>query len=68
LFYLYILFIIFSIFFFFFSPICDQGGECDLQDQSMTYGSDKSRFREFKRGVEDKNIGKKEINIQICYI
>ena len=38
-------------------PICDQGGECDLQDQTISYGSDKSRFYEFKRGVEDKNCG-----------
>ncbi|NXK99453.1 NDUS1 oxidoreductase, partial [Mesembrinibis cayennensis] len=38
-------------------PICDQGGECDLQDQSMMFGSDRSRFREGKRAVEDKNIG-----------
>jgi len=38
-------------------PICDQGGECDLQDQAMLYGSDRSRFREWKRTVEDKNIG-----------
>ena len=42
-------------------PICDQGGECDLQDQSMAFGSDRSRFtdNEFlgKRAVEDKNIG-----------
>ncbi|NXR83864.1 NDUS1 oxidoreductase, partial [Pycnonotus jocosus] len=38
-------------------PICDQGGECDLQDQSMMFGSDRSRFRENKRAVEDKNIG-----------
>lgn len=38
-------------------PICDQGGECDLQDQSMLYGSDKSRTREIKRTVEDKDIG-----------
>lgn len=38
-------------------PICDQGGECDLQEQSMEFGSDKSRFREFKRSVQDKNIG-----------
>ncbi|NWR44279.1 NDUS1 oxidoreductase, partial [Regulus satrapa] len=36
-------------------PICDQGGECDLQ--SMMFGSDRSRFRESKRAVEDKNIG-----------
>lgn len=40
-------------------PICDQGGECDLQDQSMRYGGDRGRFHEIggKRAVEDKNIG-----------
>jgi len=38
-------------------PICDQGGECDLQDQAMAYGVDGSRFKENKRAVEDKNIG-----------
>jgi NADH-quinone oxidoreductase subunit G len=38
-------------------PICDQGGECDLQDQSMAYGVDASRFRENKRAVEDKYLG-----------
>jgi NADH-quinone oxidoreductase subunit G len=38
-------------------PICDQGGECDLQDQSMAYGIDSSRFRENKRAVEDKYLG-----------
>ena len=42
-------------------PICDQGGECDLQDQSMAFGNDRSRFvdNQFfgKRAVEDKNIG-----------
>ena len=38
-------------------PVCDQGGECDLQDQAMFFGSDKSRFFEYKRGVEDKNCG-----------
>ena len=38
-------------------PICDQGGECDLQDQAMAYGVDGSRFVENKRAVEDKNIG-----------
>ena len=40
-------------------PICDQGGECDLQDQSMRYGADRGRFHEMggKRAVEDKNIG-----------
>lgn len=41
-------------------PICDQGGECDLQDQAMTFGSDRSRLQvelDDKRAVEDKNIG-----------
>ncbi|PUU75950.1 hypothetical protein B9Z19DRAFT_992354 [Tuber borchii] len=40
-------------------PICDQGGECDLQDQSMRFGADRGRFHEVggKRAVEDKNIG-----------
>lgn len=38
-------------------PICDQGGECDLQDQAMVYGSDRGRFREYKRAIEDKNCG-----------
>lgn len=38
-------------------PICDQGGECDLQDQAMVYGSDRGRFYEFKRSVKDKNVG-----------
>lgn len=42
-------------------PICDQGGECDLQDQSMAFGSDRSRFTDNeltgKRAVEDKNLG-----------
>ncbi|KAG0648078.1 NADH-ubiquinone oxidoreductase 78 kDa [Hyphodiscus hymeniophilus] len=40
-------------------PICDQGGECDLQDQSMRYGADRGRFHEIggKRATEDKNIG-----------
>ena len=38
-------------------PVCDQGGECDLQDQSMFYGIDKSRFKENKRAVTDKNMG-----------
>src|SRR5918998_1241545 len=38
-------------------PICDQGGECDLQDQAMAYGIDSSRFHENKRAVEDKYIG-----------
>ena len=38
-------------------PVCDQGGECDLQDQSMYYGIDKSRFKENKREVADKHMG-----------
>lgn len=40
-------------------PVCDQGGECDLQDQSMRYGSDRSRFHEVtgKRATEDKDFG-----------
>jgi NADH-quinone oxidoreductase subunit G len=38
-------------------PICDQGGECDLQDQAMTFGVDASRYAENKRAVEDKYIG-----------
>jgi NADH-quinone oxidoreductase subunit G len=38
-------------------PICDQGGECDLQDQAMAYGLDSSRYVENKRAVEDKYIG-----------
>ena len=38
-------------------PVCDQGGECDLQDQSMFYGVDKSRFKENKRSVPEKNMG-----------
>src|SRR5271170_5121748 len=37
-------------------PICDQGGECDLQDQTLFFGNDKSRFYEIKRAVSDKNI------------
>ena len=38
-------------------PVCDQGGECDLQDQSMFYGVDKSRYKENKRSVSEKNMG-----------
>jgi NADH-quinone oxidoreductase subunit G len=38
-------------------PICDQGGECDLQDQAMAYGSDHSRYHDVKRAVKDKNFG-----------
>ncbi len=38
-------------------PICDQGGECDLQDQAMGFGADHSRYDENKRAVPDKNLG-----------
>ena len=38
-------------------PICDQGGECDLQDQAMAYGQGFSRFVEKKRAVKDKHLG-----------
>ena len=38
-------------------PICDQGGECDLQDQAMGYGHDRSRYHENKRAVKDKELG-----------
>ncbi len=38
-------------------PICDQGGECDLQDQAMAYGFDRGRFDENKRAVPDKDLG-----------
>ena len=38
-------------------PICDQGGECDLQDQAMAYGFDRGRFEENKRAVKDKFMG-----------
>ena len=38
-------------------PICDQGGECDLQDQAIGYGFDRSRYHENKRAVKDKNLG-----------
>ena len=38
-------------------PVCDQGGECDLQDQSMFYGSENSRYLENKRQVKEKNMG-----------
>ncbi|MBI1252804.1 MAG: NADH-quinone oxidoreductase subunit G [Hyphomonas sp.] len=38
-------------------PICDQGGECDLQDQAVAYGRSDSRYEENKRAVEDKNMG-----------
>ncbi len=38
-------------------PICDQGGECDLQDQAMAYGFDRGRYHENKRAVEDKDFG-----------
>ncbi len=38
-------------------PVCDQGGECDLQDQAMAYGMDRSRYVENKRAVDEKNMG-----------
>lgn len=38
-------------------PICDQGGECDSQDLTIVFGSDRGRFYEYKRAVEDKNCG-----------
>lgn len=38
-------------------PICDQGGECDLQEQAFSFGSDQSRFYDLKRGVHDKKLG-----------
>ncbi|WP_417789065.1 NADH-quinone oxidoreductase subunit NuoG [Terasakiella pusilla] len=38
-------------------PICDQGGECDLQDQAMAYGGDKGRYSEEKRAVKEKDFG-----------
>ena len=38
-------------------PICDQGGECDLQDEAMAFGSDRGRYQENKRAVKDKNFG-----------
>src|SRR6187455_829565 len=38
-------------------PICDQGGECDLQDQTMAYGFDASRFQDNKRAVDEKYLG-----------
>ena len=38
-------------------PICDQGGECDLQDQAMGFGGDRSRYVETKRAVKDKDLG-----------
>merc|ERR1712078_629954 len=38
-------------------PVCDQGGECDLQDLAMNFGSDRGRFTDSKRSVEDKNLG-----------
>lgn len=40
-------------------PICDQGGECELQDQAVAYGSDRTHFNESKRAVDDKEIGAK---------
>lgn len=51
-------------------PICDQGGECDLQDQSMAFGSDRSRFTDInytgKRAVEDKVSDRIVRNTESC--
>jgi NADH dehydrogenase (ubiquinone) Fe-S protein 1 len=38
-------------------PVCDQAGECDLQDQTLVFGGDKGRYYEFKRAVKNKNFG-----------
>ena len=38
-------------------PICDQGGECDLQDQALLFGNDRGRFYEIKRSVSELNLG-----------
>ena len=38
-------------------PVCDQGGECDLQDQAMAYGKSANRFHENKRAIENKYLG-----------
>jgi NADH dehydrogenase (ubiquinone) Fe-S protein 1 len=38
-------------------PICDQGGECDLQDETLQFASDRGRYHEYKRSVEDKECG-----------
>ena len=38
-------------------PVCDQGGECDLQDETFKFGGDRGRFYESKRAVEDKECG-----------
>ena len=46
-------------------PVCDQGGECDLQDQSLYYGFDKSRFKENKREVKDKHMGIRLFTIRL---
>ena len=43
-------------------PICDQGGECDLQDQAQAFGRDGSRFAENKRAVEEKYMGPPDQN------
>jgi NADH-quinone oxidoreductase subunit G len=50
-------------------PICDQGGECDLQDQSLFFGLTKKRFYIFKRVVLNKNIGPivKTVNLRTAY-
>ena len=48
-------------------PICDQGGECDLQDQTMVFGGDKSRFYEkYKKTTIDKNLGPIKTSLNRC--
>ena len=47
-------------------PICDQGGECDLQDISIKYGYETGRYNEYKRATEDKNLGN-IYNLQILF-
>ncbi|KAF9664144.1 hypothetical protein SADUNF_Sadunf17G0125600 [Salix dunnii] len=49
-------------------PICDQGGECDLQDQFMAFGTDRGRFPEVKRSVVDKNLGPLVKTVMTRYI
>ena len=52
-------------------PICDQGGECDLQDQSVAYGVGTSRYEQNKRSVENKDMGpfiKTEMNLSLIHI
>lgn len=48
-------------------PICDQGGECDLQDQSMVFGSDRGRFTEMKRSVQARRFGNPTPKVEMLY-